>query len=442
MHDIAIRVENVSKLYHLGRAQERHDTLRDAISDFRLRISDLTKPNRQSPIANQKPEDLWALRDVSFEVKRGEVVGIIGRNGAGKSTLLKILSRITEPTSGYADIHGRVGSLLEVGTGFHPELTGRENIYLNGAILGMRRAEINRKFDEIVAFAEIERFLDTPVKRYSSGMYVRLAFAVAAHLEPEILLVDEVLAVGDSSFQKKCLNKMQDVGEQGRTVLFVSHNMPAVTRLCERTILLDEGGVLMDGPSYEVVGAYLSSGLGTTAVREWLDPAKAPASEAIRLRAVRVRTEDGQTAGTVDIRRPVGIEMEYEVLESGYTLMPHLVLYNQEGTLLFVAIDQDPTWRRRPRPKGRYVSTGWIPGNLLAEGAMIVGVAMRTVDPQMLHFDVRDAVAFQVVDTPDGDSARGDWGGQMRGVVRPLLEWRTQFSPDSREGAIPDKVTR
>jgi len=235
---------------------------------------------------------------------------------------------------------------------------------------------------------------------------------------------------------------MQDVGEQGRTVLFVSHNMPAVTRLCERTILLDEGGVLMDGPSYEVVGAYLSSGLGTTAVREWLDPAKAPASEAIRLRAVRVRTEDGQTAGTVDIRRPVGIEMEYEVLESGYTLMPHLVLYNQEGTLLFVAIDQDPTWRRRPRPKGRYVSTGWIPGNLLAEGTMIVGVAMRTVDPQMLHFDVRDAVAFQVVDTPDGDSARGDWGGQMRGVVRPLLEWRTQFSPDSREGAIPDKVTR
>ncbi len=432
MREIAVQLESLSKLYRLGALQQRHDTLRDAISDFRLRISDLTNPNRKSKIENEKSEDLWALRDVSFEIQRGEVVGIIGRNGAGKSTLLKILSRITEPTSGYADIHGRVASLLEVGTGFHPELTGRENVYLNGAILGMRRVEIDRKFDEIVAFAEIDRFLDTPVKRYSSGMYVRLAFAVAAHLEPEILLVDEVLAVGDSSFQKKCLNKMQDVGQQGRTVLFVSHNMPAITRLCERAILLDAGRVLDDGPAHRVVSAYLSSGLGTTATREWPDPATAPASEAIRLCAVRVRAEDGRIAEVVDIRRPVGIEIEYEVLASDTKLMPHFVLYNDEGLLIFVSIDQDPAWRGRPRPTGRYVSTGWIPGNLLTEGTMIVGVAMRSTDPQRLHFDVRDAVVFQIVDTTEGDSARGDWGGHLRGVVRPLLQWDTQFTPQGQ----------
>ncbi len=437
MDDIAIRIENLSKLYHIGRAQQRHDTLRDAITDFRLKMTDSLRrrANLESSIFDlQSDRDLWALRDVSFDVKRGEVVGIIGRNGAGKSTLLKVLSRITEPTSGRAEIRGRVGSLLEVGTGFHPELTGRENIYLNGAILGMRRTEIERKFDEIVAFSEVDRFLDTPVKRYSSGMYVRLAFAVAAHLEPEILLVDEVLAVGDSSFQRKCLNKMQDVGQQGRTVFFVSHNMPAVTRLCERAILFDEGRVLHDGPSHQVVGAYLSSGLGTTAAREWPDPAKAPASEAIRLRAVHVRNEDGAISEALDIRRPVGIEMVYEVLKPDYKLMPHFVLYNQEGQLVFVAVDQDPNWRGRPRPTGRYASTGWIPGNLLAEGAMIVGVAMRTVEPQQLHFDVRDAVVFQVVDSIDGDSARGDWGGHMRGVVRPLLTWGTEFEPDDLAG--------
>ncbi|RME47458.1 MAG: ABC transporter ATP-binding protein, partial [Chloroflexi bacterium] len=250
MSDIAIRVEHLSKRYRIGQLHRPHDTLRDSIADFGLRIADWLsrRANPKSKIQNSKSDDtIWALRDVSFEVKRGEVVGIIGRNGAGKSTLLKILSRITEPTSGRAEIHGRVGSLLEVGTGFHPELTGRENIYLNGAILGMRKREIDRKFDEIVAFAEIEKFIDTPVKRYSSGMYVRLAFAVAAHLEPEILLVDEVLAVGDAAFQKKCLGKMGDVAKEGRTVLFVSHNMAAITSLCQRAIWLEEGKIKEDG---------------------------------------------------------------------------------------------------------------------------------------------------------------------------------------------------
>ncbi len=428
MSEIAIRVENLSKRYRIGGPQTPYKTIRESITDA-LSVPFRWLKNPKSEIRNPKSDTIWALKDVSFEVKRGEVVGIIGRNGAGKSTLLKILSRITGPTAGRAEIYGRLGSLLEVGTGFHPELTGRENIYLNGAILGMKRAEIERRFDEIVAFAEIEKFLDTPVKHYSSGMYVRLAFAVAAHLEPEVLLVDEVLAVGDARFQRKCLDKMHDVGRQGRTVLFVSHNMPAITRLCERTILLDEGQVLQDGPSHRVVSAYLSSGLGTTAAREWPDIAKAPGNDIVRLRAVRVRTEDGRVTDAVDIRKPVGIEMEYEVLKSGHALAPNFHFFNEEGIYVFVAGDSDPAWRGKPRPAGYYISTAWIPGNLLSEGSLIVGAAISTVNPVIVHFHERDAVAFQVIDSLDGDSARGDYAAPLPGVVRPLLHWTTQFSP-------------
>jgi lipopolysaccharide transport system ATP-binding protein len=358
------------------------------------------------------------------------VVGIIGRNGAGKSTLLKILSRVTEPTTGFVDIYGRVGSLLEVGTGFHQELTGRENIYLNGAILGMKRGEIRQKFDEIVAFAEVEKFIDTPVKHYSSGMYLRLAFAVAAYLEPEILLVDEVLAVGDARFQKKCLNKMQNVGQTGRTVLFVSHNTPAITRLCDRVILLEEGRVLRDGPTHQVISAYLNSGFGTTATREWPDPTKAPGGEVARLRAVHVRTEDGQITDAVDIRRPVAVEMDYEVLRSGYVLSPYFEFYNEEGVHVFATADLDPAWRGRARPAGRYVSAAWIPGNLLAEGTLFARVGLATMDPIILQFQEHDAVAFQVIDSLEGNSARGDWAGRWGGVVRPLLQWSTQFTPN------------
>ena len=285
---------------------------------------------------------------MSFEVQPGEVVGIIGRNGAGKSTLLKILSRITKPTTGQAEIYGRVGSLLEVGTGFHPELTGRENIFLNGGILGMSRREIARKFDEIVAFSEIEKFLDTPVKRYSSGMYVRLAFAVAAHLEPEILIVDEVLAVGDAAFQQKCLGKMEDVASHGRTVLFVSHNMSAITRLCPRTILLQAGQVIADGPSHEVTRVYLHSNMGTTAARSWSDPAAAPGNEVARLRSIRVRDEQGRTIEVADICKPVGIEIVFDVLEGGRILVPNFPCYDDQGTCVFHLAESDPAWRRRP----------------------------------------------------------------------------------------------
>jgi len=424
-----ISVENLSKYYRLGLigSGTLHADVDRWWAKLRGKPDPLLKIGQEDQ-TNRAGEFIWALRDVSFRVQQGEVVGIIGRNGAGKSTLLKILSRVTAPTSGQIKVKGRVASLLEVGTGFHPELTGRENIYLNGAILGMKKAEIQFKFDEIVAFSEIEKFLDTPVKRYSSGMYVRLAFAVAAHLEPEILLVDEVLAVGDASFQKKCLNKMQDVGQEGRTVLFVSHNMPAITRLCQRTILLDEGRVLCDGPSHQVVGVYLQSEVGTMAAREWPDITKAPGNDVVRLRAVRVRTEDGRTLDAVDIRKPVGIEMEYEVLKPGTALVPSVHFFNQEGICVFVNGDYDPAWRGKPRPEGSYVSTAWIPGNFLSEGSVIVSVGMSTMNPNIVHFSEREVVAFQVIDSLDGDSARGDYAGSMPGVVRPLLRWTTRFS--------------
>ncbi|WP_447863344.1 ABC transporter ATP-binding protein [Nitrospira calida] len=373
-------------------------------------------------------ETFWALKDVSFEIKPGEVVGIIGRNGAGKSTLLKILSRITEPTEGRALLHGRVSSLLEVGTGFHPELTGRDNVYLSGSLLGMKKAEIDAKFDEIVAFAEIEKFIDTPVKRYSNGMFVRLAFAVAAHLEPEILILDEVLAVGDSRFQKKCLNKMEDVGKHGRTILFVSHSMPAVARICKRVILLEDGVVRMDGPAHQVIATYMGSDVGSSAVREWSDPTTAPQGEIVRLRAVRVRTEEGRVTDAIDIRQPFGIDMEYEVKEGGHVLQPFFRFTNEENVCLFCPPDLDPSWRGRPRPAGRYITTVWLPGNLFAEGRIFVDVALCVLHGVIVQFHERNVVSFQVLDTLDGDSARGDWAGEMEGVLRPLLKWTTTFT--------------
>jgi len=374
-----------------------------------------------------EPNHIWALRHVSFEVARGQIVGIIGPNGAGKSTLLKILSRITEPTEGRAELHGRVGSLLEVGTGFHPELTGRENAYLSGALLGMRKSEIDRKLAEILAFAEIERFADTAVKHYSSGMYVRLAFAVAAHLEPEILIVDEVLAVGDVNFQRKCLNKMEDVRQHGRTILFVSHNMAAVTRLCQRAILVADGVVQKDGSAAEVASAYLLSSLRTTGERTWLSSEDAPGDAVVRLRSVRVRDEEGKTIENVDIRRRLGLEMVYEVLEPGHGLSCHMSLSNESGVCLFGTSDLDPRWRD-PRPVGRFTSTAWIPGNFLAEGAVVVSAAVGSSKPFRAHVLVRDAVAFHVTDPQEGDSARGDWDGDLPGLVRPLLPWTTTFN--------------
>ncbi len=429
MADLAVRVENLWKQYRVGRQPERYSTLRDTITNaFRAPVELVQSVLRGQHNRRLSGDDhFWAVKDVSFDIRRGEVVGIIGRNGAGKSTLLKMLSRITEPSVGQISLYGRVGSLLEVGTGFHPELTGRENIQLNAAILGMKREELAAKFDEIVAFAEVEKFIDTAVKHYSSGMYLRLAFSVAAHLEPEILIVDEVLAVGDAAFQKKCLGKMEGVAKEGRTVLFVSHNMQAVTRLCERVILLDNGEVVGDGPASQLVTRYLSSSEGSTKVREWNDPVRAPGSDVLRLRAVRTRDEDGQPTDLVDIRKPVAVEIEYEVLKPGYIFHPCFSVHNSEGVHLFSAQDTDRTWMRKPRPSGRYTSTGWIPGDLLNEGAMFVGVAIWTLAPDICHFYERDAVAFHVVDSFEEGSSRGGWLGNVPGVIRPFCKWDTQL---------------
>ncbi len=422
----AIRVENLGKKYRVeqGRPRAGYRTLRESLVNaaavpFRKLRGGFAKPD--------SAEDFWALKDVSFEVQPGEVVGIIGRNGAGKSTLLKILSRITKPTNGRVEINGRVGSLLEVGTGFHPELTGRENVYLNGSILGMSKKEIDRRFDEIVAFAEVEKFLEVPVKRYSSGMYVRLAFAVAAHLEPEILVIDEVLAVGDASFQRKCMNKMEDVGHQGRTVLFVSHNMPAVTRLCQRCVLFDDGNVRQDGTAADVASAYLSAGVGNSAMRRWDHLPSPPGNEIVSLISTCVKDQSGAANPSVDIREPVFLEVEFRVHKPGQVLVPNFHAFTEDGTYAFVLHDLDPNWRKKPRPSGVYRSRAVIPGNFLSEGTLIVGVAISTHDPFAVHVYERDAIAFRVIDSTDGDTARGDYAGHMPGVVRPALKWENEY---------------
>lgn len=415
-----VTVENVSKRYRIGGLHPGYMTFREMLGDA------IAAPLRRLRRANGDYQLIWALRDISLEIQQGELVGIIGHNGAGKSTLLKVLSRVTRPTTGRVEIFGRVGSLLEVGTGFHPDLTGRENVYLSGAILGMRRAEIERKFDEIVAFAELEKFIETPVKFYSSGMYVRLAFSVAAHLEPEILIMDEVLAVGDAAFQQKCLDKMHSIRQQGRTIFFVSHNMPAITRLCRRVLLLEDGQVAADGEAHEVVNRYLSGSWKTGAVKQWSGET-APGDEVVRLRRVCVRDESGSTTAVVDIRRPFQIEIEYEVLDPGHVMLPVIELYNEEGTEVLTTHDTGEKWRRRERPLGIYSSALHVPGNLLAEGTLLAHVSIMSHFPSTkLHARESSAVAFQVVDTQEGDSARGDYVGPMPGVVRPLLAWDTR----------------
>ena len=437
--NLAIKAENLSKIYRIGLKEKMRDSFAAAMFDFikspwknyqkyrSLYKFDDIKTDRGNSYA---ADVIWALRDVSLNVEQGEVIGIIGRNGAGKSTLLKILCRITDPTSGLAEIRGRVSSLLEVGTGFHQELTGRENIYLNGTILGMTKNEVDRKFDEIVDFSGVEKFVDTPVKRYSSGMQVRLAFSVAAHLEPEILLIDEVLAVGDVEFQKKCLKKMENVGQEGRTVLFVSHNMPAINRLCSRTILLNHSRIIDDGPSAKVVKNYLTSGVGVPAIREWSDVTTAPSGEFTRIRAVRVKTENGAGTDAIDVRNSFGIEIQWETIKSGHDLSPHLGFSNENGDVVFVTIDLDQDWRGKRRPLGIFRSTAWVPGNLLAEGLLFVDCFLFDNTLKAPDCGEKSAISFQIVDPCEGDSARGDYGHHhFPGVVRPLLKWTTKFEP-------------
>jgi lipopolysaccharide transport system ATP-binding protein len=410
-----IKAEGVAKRYRLGEHQAAYGTLRESLARAGRRLT-----GREHKAA---AEQVWALRDVTFDVQQGEVLGIVGRNGAGKSTLLKVLTRITNPTAGRIEIRGRVGSLLEVGTGFHPELTGRENIYLNGAILGMKRREIDRRFDAIVEFSGVERFMDTPVKRYSSGMYVRLAFAVAAHLEPEILLVDEVLAVGDAEFQRRCLGRMEELGSSGRTVIFVSHQLPAVAQLCDRAIQIDSGSVVGDGPPAEVIANYLHQTHSSGSERAW-PLESAPGNDLAKILGVRLVPHEGMPPGVVDVRRPIAIEVVFRVLREGKPLFPKLKVLDEEGAVAFNAIDTHERWLR-PASPGEYAATAWIPGNLLNEGAVIVEAAVCSIDFPKLehHAAVYEAISFEVLDPGEGDSARGIFAGQWRGVVRPMLEW-------------------
>jgi len=433
MSEVAIRAEGLSKRYRIGSAEESHETLVGGLmSLFSQPAKNLRSLSRLAKFEGDEDDAddvIWALRDVTFDVKEGEVIGIIGRNGAGKSTLLKILTRITRPTRGRAIIRGSVQSLLEVGTGFHKELTGRENVFLNGAVLGMPAREIRRKFDEIVDFSGVEKFIDTPVKRYSTGMRVRLAFSVAAHLEPEVLLVDEVLSVGDEEFQRKCLGKMDEVAGRGRTVLFVSHNLQSVTRLCQRALLLSGGHVVMDAPAHETVAEYLSAGAGGTAERVWEDHEEAPGGDVVRLRAVRIVKDTGEISDAIDTREGFRMEMEYEVVRPGHDLRMNFTVWNhEEGVVAFSVFDLDKEWRERRRPEGRYRTSARVPGNLLGDGMFTVDASLA-LRAGAVQYSEKSAVAFQVIDPLDGETARGDWGGQIPGVVRPKLDWTTEYEP-------------
>jgi lipopolysaccharide transport system ATP-binding protein len=423
--DAIITAENISKRYWLGHQANKGDGIRHILENALRNPAQWLKSRREKQ--KSVTEEFWALKDVSFQIKPGEVVGIIGRNGAGKSTLLKILSRITEPTTGRIEIEGRVASLLEVGTGFHGDLSGRENIFLNGAILGMTKAEIKKKFDEIVAFSEIEKFLDTPVKRYSSGMFVRLAFAVAAHLEPEILIVDEVLAVGDAGFQKKCLGKIQDVSSHGRTVLFVSHSMPTILRLCQRVILLQRGSVAGDGPAEEMTRQYLSLGTERAAERIWDRPENAPGDTVARLHAVRVRNARGEIAETIDVSETFEIEVEYWNLQNRIKPTVSIHFTNQDGVLLFVANDfANPQWWSSARRPGLVRSRCRVPAHLLAEGQLFILAAICTYNPDNIHLLERDVVSFQAVDQYDLDKTREKYARPWPGALRPKLEWQVE----------------
>lgn len=421
MANVALHISNLGKSYYITHAHRKqgsgdYKTLQEDLRALPRRLFGLMRAQ------NATREMIWALRNISLEINEGEVVGIIGQNGAGKSTLLKILSRITDPTEGEAEVYGRVGSLLEVGTGFHPELTGRENIYLNGTILGMRKLEITRKFDDIVAFAEVERFIDTPVKYYSSGMYVRLAFAVAAHLEPEILIVDEVLAVGDAAFQKKCLGKMEDVAHEGRTVLFVSHNMGAVASLCKRVVLLEKGTVVQDGPAGLVVDRYLIQGSGISGQKTWTKEER-PGNQSLRIISVSLKNKDGAITSTANISEDLLVDIEYEILKPMTRAMFSLVLWDSNNYVVFGSLSntEDNAYHARPLEIGRYHSVCRLYGNLLNNGMYyisIIGAANYWPD----SFRAEYVLAFEALD--DG-VLKGDYPGGYGGVVRPKLNWST-----------------
>ncbi|MDI1299688.1 ABC transporter ATP-binding protein [Methylotenera sp.] len=417
-----ISIENLHKKYILKHnVNKRYGSLRDELTNTAKQLANKFKSPINSSHQQAQEEEFWALNGVNLEIQQGERLGIIGRNGAGKSTLLKVISRIIEPTKGRVTLRGRVSSLLEVGTGFHPELSGRENVYLNGAILGMSKAEISQKFDEIVEFAEVEKFLDTPVKHYSSGMYVRLAFAVASSLEPEILIIDEVLAVGDAQFQKKCLGKLDDVGKSGRTVIFVSHSMPMITSLCDKAVLLDSGRIVKSGLVSDVVMEYYSSGQSSPASNDF--STSFVGDTAVRLLKGEVKNSKAEVALEVQIQEAITIEMTFEVTTNQQLkLVPNFYFYTANGECAFVSVSDS----QLNFSKDKYMAICHIPSNILNEGVYFVGLALSSFDSGVnVHFFEKNSLSFNVVDSIETSSTRSGWAGAMPGVLRPKLNWET-----------------
>jgi lipopolysaccharide transport system ATP-binding protein len=427
--DIIIKAENISKQYRLG--QVGTGTLSHDFNRWWHQLRGKENPYLQIGDVNDRSvkgesDYVWALQDINFEVERGEVLGIIGKNGAGKSTLLKILSKVTAPTTGIIKSRGRIASLLEVGTGFNPELTGKENIYLNGAILGMTKKEISSKIDEIIDFSGCERYIDTPVKRYSSGMYVRLAFAVAAHLESEILIVDEVLAVGDTDFQKKCLSKMGDISKgEGRTVLFVSHNMDAVRKLTSNCIVLENGGVIFNGDTKNAINNYLSQKFNEKTSQEWIFPQDAPGNGYAKLKKISIKDNENLQKYEFNSNEDVFIEIEYWDFNIKYknTAIVHII--NEYDETLFATNEfNSPVWESVHDGSGIILATCKIPSNLLAEGKYTVLVAIGNYNPNIIHVKLDEALTFSIVDPLNYfDSARRDTTGIWPGLIRPKLEW-------------------
>ena len=418
MSHTVIQIENISKRYRLG--QIGSGSLSEDLNSMWANIRGKEDPHSKiNDSIDKDKKEHWALTDVSFNVKQGEAIGIVGKNGAGKSTLLKILSRVTSPTTGTVKVKGRIASLLEVGTGFHPDLTGRENIYLNAAILGMTRTEVNRKFDEIVEFSGVEKYIHTPVKRYSSGMYVRLAFAVAAHLESEILVVDEVLAVGDSEFQKKCLGKMKDVTGDGRTVLFVSHNMTAVNTLCSSAVYLKNGRVFSLGASNEIVNQYLSNENQSKTSVSW-EVNNRPGDDVAKVDWARLVNKRREKVEFALIDEQIGVEFQYEILKDGYFPIPNIHVTTAKGEFAFVSGEEK---NEKLKGRGVYNTVMWVPENLLNEGTYLIRLAISTMSSATVHCSVMEAIVFEAI---EDENKRGtDIRGNMPGVVRPFLKWDT-----------------
>lgn len=424
--DVILKTTGLSKRYRIGaRSRTNLSGPKQILHALARPIQRFKEIRSLSKFDDEASEQnvIWALKDISFEVKRGEVLGIMGANGAGKSTLLKILSRIITPTCGEFSYKGTMSSLLEVGTGFNGELTGRENIYLNGSILGMRRTEIDKVFDEIVGFSGVERFIDTPVKRYSSGMTVRLAFSVAAHLDPDLLLLDEVLSVGDAEFSQKSMKKMESIAKDGRTVVLVSHSTSAVSRLCDRAIFIAGGSIAASGSVEQIAGLYLGGTAHTRATKVW-DNVVAPSADGlVKLISVKVINAQRETVDIVDVRQSFGVEICFEALRSEKVILPEFQIITEEGEVLFTSIENRTDWAQTPREAGLYTSTGWIDGNVLGEGSYTINVSLSTPAPRACYLTEKDILRFKVIDPLEGDSVRCDYGTKAPGLISPRLLW-------------------